>query len=141
MPFLLLALVFVLLAEIHREIDPLNVGHRRGVRVTGSEFDDATVSALAICAGAGDILEEFAHCFLLAKEAGSLAPSVQITPLPEGNESLRHGTKSFRFRQGGTNSPLANQGTGQAGKESLSLGGVPLQFAGFFAMPHGKILE
>ena len=117
---------FLDLTYLYRQINPLYVGHGSRVRKAGAELDDPAISSLPVAASRRHIGEELTDDLLVSKEPRGLASGMNISPLSERNQSLGYRTQSLRLCQGCPDSTFANQGTGQARKESLPLAGVPL---------------
>ena len=121
-----LAIILVKGAHFHREVDPLDVGHGGRIRVPWTEFHDPTITTLSLRACGGYVVEEFPNRLFLPQEGRRLPTSMDVAPLSQGDQSFRYRPKSLCLGEGCSNSPFANQGTGQTRQKRFSLAGVPL---------------
>ena len=134
------------IVDYDRSVHPLDERHRGGIAGSLSEFDDTSVTTLALSAAGSELGEQLADGFgrasaVVAQESEGAAAGMEIAALGEGDHFLSQGPHCLGLGQGSFDAAMLDEAAGLVGKQRIAVLGQTAQFNGFITVTHGRLFE
>src|SRR5205085_759675 len=124
-----------------RSVHPFDECDWRRIAFPRAELDDARVAAFPVGGSRSDIVEQFFHRILLAKDGQRGAARMERSLFTEGHHLFRERANGLGFRQGSFDPLVLDQTTNLIREQRLPVLGGPPELDRFLLMSHGFVLD